>query len=914
MAPPPDTQAPAIALSAPTTWGQTNSITANITDDFSGVDLNSFKWALGKNLSANFFVNNGNPFTGNSFKVTQNGDYTVFAKDNAGNISTGNVTVDYIISDPTIGNYTNSFGQISVNSPGITMNFGLTYNSNDKSGGPFGSGWTFSCSGSVKDYQYVYSTISQNSNDKTATLPELKVVKLPDGNTYTFKLGSNGQYVSFNSRNILTHNSDGSYNLVTPDKIIYKFNTNGYLSSLTDKNGNCISISVDSNGQINSVTDTVGKVYTLTYSPYAITLTDSTNKTITYTIGNGNLTSITDSTGTITNQFSYDTAGFLSNIKDGLNNNIASVSYDHGNKNRILSTTDKDNNTITYTYNDTDNSVTSTDVNNNQSITWYNNANQAVKLQDESGNKTFLGYDANGYQSKQAVPKNGTDEYSASSDQSLFNITTYQYDANGNLINTTYLDGTTEVYSYDSSNNLLTQKDKDGTMTYYNYDNKGNMTVKVVRLSGTDAYSDSLTNAQKQNFEITKYTYYSNGMMNVETDPDGTIKTYENNHVKTSVDNLGNVTTYNWDTTKDVLNSKIDPKGNTTSYTYDGGNNLTSVSAMVSGQQVTNTYTYENNKLKQINENGTVYNFTYDSAGNTTSVSLGNQNLISNTYVSDNSGKLLSSTYGNNQKISNDYDSSGRVTTKKYNDGIRNSYEYDPNGNLSHQDDVINGVNYSYVYDSANHLVGVTDSKGNNISFSYDSNNNINKTIDNLNGTTYETNYTFVNDGKNTSVVYNRDSSNNVIFGYDSKGKVTSSTVNTGLASFNSTISYITGLNGSTTDLVNSINNNGSIIGYTYDKNGNIATIIQNGQTISYYYNELNELIREDNQVINKSIVYSYDVAGNITSRVEYPYTTGTPSGAINTNSYVYGDANWKDKLTSFNCKDITYDAIGKVG
>ena len=30
-----------------------------------------------------------------------------------------------------------------------------------------------------------------------------------------------------------------------------------------------------------------------------------------------------------------------------------------------------------------------------------------------------------------------------------------------------------------------------------------------------------------------------------------------------------------------------------------------------------------------------------------------------------------------------------------------------------------------------------------------------------------------------------------------------------------------------------------------------------------------------------------------------------------NTVSYVYGDSNWKDKLTSFDGKTITYDEIG---
>ena len=54
-----------------------------------------------------------------------------------------------------------------------------------------------------------------------------------------------------------------------------------------------------------------------------------------------------------------------------------------------------------------------------------------------------------------------------------------------------------------------------------------------------------------------------------------------------------------------------------------------------------------------------------------------------------------------------------------------------------------------------------------------------------------------------------------------------------------------------------------------------------------------------------------YDRGGNILSKVKYAYTTGTLGTAQQTIPYVYGDSNWKDKLTAYNGKTITYDAIG---
>ena len=61
----------------------------------------------------------------------------------------------------------------------------------------------------------------------------------------------------------------------------------------------------------------------------------------------------------------------------------------------------------------------------------------------------------------------------------------------------------------------------------------------------------------------------------------------------------------------------------------------------------------------------------------------------------------------------------------------------------------------------------------------------------------------------------------------------------------------------------------------------------------------------------NATWVYNYDRGGNITSKVKYAFTTGTLGSALQTIPYVYGDTNWKDKLTSYNGQTITYDAIG---
>ena len=98
---------------------------------------------------------------------------------------------------------------------------------------------------------------------------------------------------------------------------------------------------------------------------------------------------------------------------------------------------------------------------------------------------------------------------------------------------------------------------------------------------------------------------------------------------------------------------------------------------------------------------------------------------------------------------------------------------------------------------------------------------------------------------------------------------------------------------------------------YTYDTRGNIISEKRGTLTTTYTYDALGQLIRVNDPHENATWVYNYDRGGNILSKVKYAYTTGTLGSAQQTIPYVYGDSNWKDKLTSYNGKAITYDAIG---
>lgn len=117
--------------------------------------------------------------------------------------------------------------------------------------------------------------------------------------------------------------------------------------------------------------------------------------------------------------------------------------------------------------------------------------------------------------------------------------------------------------------------------------------------------------------------------------------------------------------------------------------------------------------------------------------------------------------------------------------------------------------------------------------------------------------------------------------------------------------------------MVQSITQKGVTLTYTYDNCGNIVSISDGNKTISYAYDLLGQLIRANDPydttagAAGTTWLYTYDLGGNIQSKVAYAFTTGSVGAAVKTNTYSYGDSNWKDKLTAFSGKTISYDEIG---
>ena len=78
-------------------------------------------------------------------------------------------------------------------------------------------------------------------------------------------------------------------------------------------------------------------------------------------------------------------------------------------------------------------------------------------------------------------------------------------------------------------------------------------------------------------------------------------------------------------------------------------------------------------------------------------------------------------------------------------------------------------------------------------------------------------------------------------------------------------------------------------------------------------YDELNQLVSSSERDSGLYTVYSYDKSGNITNVKEYELdlVRWYPLSLIREKTYKYTDGSWKDKLTSYNGTNITYDKIG---
>ncbi len=422
--------------------------------------------------------------------------------------------------------------------------------------------------------------------------------------------------------------------------------------------------------------------------------------------------------------------------------------------------------------------------------------------------------------------------------------------------------------------------------------------------------------------------------------------------ISRTMDSLGKVTKYFHDETNGRLLATIQPDGTGTCYSYDVIGNLISVqpakTSSTSWAATTGSanveYNYNSlNQLESLSTNGTEYQFTYNAFGAKTSVAIGDNTIVSQTYNSNN-GKVKSVTYANGTTATYTYDHLDRISKLVYNNNgtlATYEYEYDSNGNLSRFVDQRLRRATLYRYDNNGRMMyfleydidtlenlSSADYSYNDkslLSFAYYSQDYIynSSSYENL---SYVLDYTY-NEFDNVSgyLVEFDDADFAVSPEYDDHQRIISKNIQMS-DSDSSVINHVTydyvssGVHASTvvSEYTTQINSRPMLTYYyTYDSaNANITQITDASGTIlqRFTYDDLGQLIREDNYDADRTYVYTYDADGNILTKTIYGFTTalGTPTTTLyNTYRYTYGNSNWGDQLTEYRGGTITYDAIG---
>ena len=304
------------------------------------------------------------------------------------------------------------------------------------------------------------------------------------------------------------------------------------------------------------------------------------------------------------------------------------------------------------------------------------------------------------------------------------------------------------------------------------------------------------------------------------------------------------------------------------------------------------------------------------------------QSAYQNDPTKPNFGTLTATTYGNGAKVSSRYDDFNRVTGVVYGEETAPRYEYDYNakGQVARvRDNLLNRTTQSE-YDLANRPVRVkTAEAGQHVytgQVAYDNvYGNLSEFTEKVgeNRQEFGTKFGYDDENRPTSLTYSASGkeigqSTTTI---DKLNRTTFSALKLGSKTFTSEYHFAAGGygTGSVTNLVSSITQPGCNCGYGYDDNGNIASATLNGKWTGYTYDALGQLVQVNDHSDTRSgsdgttWTYSYDLGGNILQKQRFAYKdTTTP---LETVTYTYGDANWRDKLTAVNGNAIAYDAIG---
>ena len=339
------------------------------------------------------------------------------------------------------GNYTKSFTDLSIESPGVQSDFIRTYNSTSNEEGSFGIGWDFNIDVSkiVKPAAGYYQVV------------------LPDGSNTTFKDNGKGGFECLNAHSTMTK-SGNEYTITNAAQSKYHFNTNSELDWVKDAEGNVLTISSMTNNQ-RIVTDSTGRTYTITYNGNKehsrITSIEDTaaGRVVTYAYnGDFQLVSATSVSGG-TESYEYDGKGRLCKITNCYDEMTDQIVYnDNGSVNWLTNASGLKQ---VYTYDKTQKQTGLKEYDGDTLVKTYTyNYDEKYAVKTNTVETDGQTYEVDKITYNMVDGENKYDEMSESVDI-MGNTTKYERDTNGNVIKTINADGTYTLANYNDKNSVI---------------------------------------------------------------------------------------------------------------------------------------------------------------------------------------------------------------------------------------------------------------------------------------------------------------------------------------------------------------------------------------------------------------------------------------------------------------------------
>ena len=502
-------------------------------------------------------------------------------------------------------------------------------------------------------------------------------------------------------------------------------------------------------------------------------------------------------------------------------------------------------------------------------ITAYDLSGRPLTIVDANGATTQLSYDVRGRLLSQ---------------NTAGRLTTFTYDAVGNVTQISQSNGQVINYQYDSAHRPTGYSDAQGNSVVYTLDLAGNQTQEKIydpsnQLTRSHSFIYDELNRLRADIGADSQTatldYDTNSNLTDQTDPNGNPTSYAFDGLNRLVDTTdadNGQTTYGYDD-RDNLTSVTDPNGNTTTYSYDIYDNLIQQNSPDTG---ISTFTYDdaNNRLTQTDANNITSSYSYDALNRLTSISYPNSDFnVTYTYDENNSnqhgiGRLTSQT---------DHNGSGAASGST-------SYYYDIRGNLTNvttQRDA-HTLTLDYSYNTTDQLTQITYPDGRTVDYSYDTAGNISQV-------------TSTDNQANTQTVLSA-------MQYQPFGPMTSQLFGNGVTVGKTIDQDYRQQSLSTLGILERA--------YNFDANSNIISIsdlIEANNSQSFNYDNLNRL-DDANSTHYGAIDYQYDATHNRTHK-----TTLINALTLNEDYQYAVDSNRLTHKTAGTVQNYQYDANGNI-